>query len=53
MYAVAAAARGSMTHKTNIAEETADARREKAQYLDLIGEYESENLILYRARGGV
>ena len=25
-----------MTHKTNIAEETADARREKAQYLDLI-----------------
>ena len=42
-----------MTHKTNIAEETADAKREKAQYLDLIGEYESENLILYRARGGV
>ena len=46
-----------MTHKTNIAEETADAKRKKAQYLDLIGEYESEyeseNLILYRARGGV
>ena len=45
--------KASMRAEGNTAEETADARREKAQYLDLIGEYESENLILYRARGGV
>ena len=37
----------------NTAEEAADARREKAEYQRLIGEYESENLILYGARGGV
>ena len=41
-----------MTHKTNIAEETADARREKAQYLDLIAQYEAENLTLYKGRLG-
>ena len=37
----------------NTAEETADAREEKAKYLALIGQYQAENLVLYGARGGV
>ena len=37
----------------NTPEETADARREKAELNALIREYDAENLILYRARGGV
>ena len=47
------AGKASMRAEGNTAEETADARREKAQHQRLIGEYESENLILYGARGGV
>ena len=47
------AGKASMRAEGNTAEETADARREKAEYLGLIVEYEAENLILYRARGGV
>ena len=34
----------------NTAEETADARREMAEFRGLITEYETENLTLYRAR---
>ena len=34
----------------NTAEETADAKREAAEFRGLISAYEAENLILYRAR---
>ena len=44
------AGKASRRAEGNTAEETADAKREKANYLALITEYEGENLILYRAR---
>ena len=47
------AGEASMRAEGNTAEETADAREEKAKYLALATEYEAENLILYGARGGV
>ena len=36
----------------NTAEETADARREAAEYRGLIAQYEAENLTLYKGRLG-
>ena len=36
----------------NTAEETADAKREMAEFRGLIAQYEAENLILYKCRLG-
>ena len=47
------AGKASRRAEGNTAEETADARGEKAKYRALVTEYEAENLILYGARGGV
>ena len=46
------AGQASRRAEGHTAEEAADARREKAEYLGLIAQYEAENLILYRARLG-
>ena len=44
------AGKASRRAEGNTAEETADAKREMAEFRGLISEYEAENLILYRAR---
>ena len=46
------AGEASMRAEGNTAEETADARREAAEYRGLIAQYEAENLTLYKGRLG-